>query len=275
MNKEVYFHLGLGKTGSTYMQYRVFPKFKGVYYIQRTKYKRCFDIIKNTNHKKYFVSNEFDRQFPHELNRIANEFPSAKVIIVLRRHDSWLASQYRRWIKNGYSKSFQEFIDLENDKGEWKQSEALFYPYIEMIIEKLHSKPLVLLYDDIVTDPINTFRKIADFMGATFNPTTISLKRKHSSYSKKQLLFRRSWNKKVPADIKLSNYKLIAFFQKLLFIKAVRYGSLYLAKIVPLSMVSNEELTPKEYLHEIREFYRADWEKCVAFAKSINRINQD
>ncbi len=270
MNKEVYFHLGLGKTGSTYMQYKVFPKYKGVHYIQRTKYKRCFEIIKNTNNKKYFVSNEFDRQFPFELSRIANEFPSAKVIIVLRRHDSWLASQYRRWVKNGYSKSFQEFIDLKQDRGEWKQSEALFFPYIEMVIQKLKSKPLVLLYDDMVKNPIGTFQIIARFVGAGFDPDSISLKRKHTSYNSKQLRFRRAWNKKIPADIKLSKFKPLRFFQKILLVKAVRYGSLYLANILPERMAPKEVLTPSSYLKDIEAFYREDWKKCVAFATRVD-----
>jgi len=270
MNKEVYFHLGLGKTGSTYMQYKVFPKFKRVHYIQRTKYKRCFNIIKSTNYQRYFVSNEFDRQFPYELNRIAHEFPSAKVIIVLRRQDSWLASQYRRWVKNGYSKSFQEFIDLKNDKGEWKQSEALFYPYIEIVMQKLKSKPLVLLYDDMVKNPIGMFKKIADFVGASFNPDDISLKRKHSSYNSKQLRYRRSWNKIIPADIKLSKFKPVGFLQKILFVKAVRYGSLYLANILPERMAPKETLTSSSYLKEIETFYREDWEKCVGFATRVN-----
>lgn len=269
MKKEVYFHLGLGKTGSTYLQYKVFPKFKGVHYIQRTKYKHCFDIIKNTNHKKYFVSNEFDRQFPYELNRIAHEFPNARVIIVLRRHDSWLASQYRRWVKNGYSRSFSEFIDLEHDSGEWKQSEALFFPYIEMVRQKLKSNPLVILYDDMVKNPIGTIQLMASFMGADFDPSSISLKPKHASYSSKQLRYRRAWNKKIPADIRLSKFKPLGFIQKILFIKAVRYGSLYLAKILPEHMAPQEPLTPASYLKEIEAFYREDWEKCVDFATRV------
>lgn len=265
MKKELFFHVGLGKTGSTYLQYRVFPKFKGVYYIQRTKYRRCFDIIKKTNYKRYFVSNEFDRQFPFEINRIANEFPSAKIIMILRRHDNWMASQYRRWVKNGYSKSFQEFIDIEYDQGEWKQSEALFYPYIEMVLDKLHSKPLVLLYDDMVKNPINTIQKIANFVGAEFNPDDISLKRKHSSYSSKQLRFKRVWNKYIPADIKLSKIKIIAFIQKVFLIKIPRYGLLYLAKLLPESLSPKRELTPKTYLNQIKDFYSDDWKKCVDF----------
>jgi len=43
--KEVYFHVGLGKTASTYLQYQLFPKLKGIKYFQRSSYKRYHKII--------------------------------------------------------------------------------------------------------------------------------------------------------------------------------------------------------------------------------------
>ena len=270
MNKAIFFHVGLGKTGSTYLQYKVFPKFKNIHYIQRTKYNKSFDIIKSTKFDKYLVSNEFDRQFPRETDRISKEFPKAKIIMVLRRNDSWLASQYRRWVKNGYPLSFEEFIDLKNDQGEWRQADAYFYPYIQMVIDKFNSKPLVLLHDELLTNPTGFIRKIADYVGAEYDPKEISLNKKHTSYGEKQLLIRRKWNKSFAGNIKVSNNKAIALFQNLFYVKPIRYGSLYLARLLPENRAPKEELTPKEYLSKLREFYKDDWEKCVAFAKQFD-----
>jgi hypothetical protein len=270
MEKEIYFHVGLGKTGSTYLQYKVFPKFKNIYYIQRTKYRKSFDIIKKTGYRKYLVSNEFDRQFPRETDRIAREFPNAKIIMVLRRNDSWLASQYRRWVKNGFSGTFEEFIDLENDNGEWKQKDAYFYPYIQMIMDKFNSKPLVLLHDELSSNPGKFIKKIADFTGAEYNPDEISLNRVHTSYNKKQLLLRRKWNKTFAGTMKESNNRIIAFFQGIFYVKPIRYGALYLAKILPDRFVPREELTPEYYMEKIRKFYETDWKKCVEFAKQYD-----
>jgi hypothetical protein len=267
--KDIYFHVGLGKTGTTYLQYRVFTKFKGVYYIQRTRYRKSFEIINKTNYSKYLVSNEFDRQYPREIKRIAAEFPNAKIIMVLRRTDSWLASQYRRWVKNGYSYSFEQFIDLDNDLGEWKQKDAYFFPYIQMAEELLHSKPLVLLYDDLRKDPMVFFKRIADFVGAGFDPEDISLKRVHTSYNEKQLLFRRKWNHYFSGSLQESENRYIAFFQKMFYTKPIRYSSLYLAKILPDNMKPDEILTPEKHLKRVREFYKDDWEKCVAYAREL------
>ena len=114
---EIYFHVGMGKTGSKYIQYRVFPKFKGIRYIQRTSYNRAKKIIQKEDALKYLVSNEFDQQLEEEVKYWASTFPDTHPIIVFRRQDSWIASQYRRFIKNSYTFSFSEFIDLKNDQG--------------------------------------------------------------------------------------------------------------------------------------------------------------
>ncbi len=270
MSKEIYFHVGLGKTGSTYLQYKVFPKFKNLHYIQRTNYAKSFDIIHKTNHKKYLVSNEFDRQFAYETDRISKAFPHAKIIMVLRRNDSWLASQYRRWVKNGYPFTFEKFIDLDNDQGEWKQRDAYFYPYIESVIKKFKRMPLVLLHDELLSNPTRFIQKIADFMGVEYNPEEISLRKVHTSYNKKQLLLRRKWNHTFAGTLPESKNKTIAFFQGLFYVKPIRYGSLYLAKMWPKSKVPKEELTTERQLERIRKFYQADWEKCVAFSKQFD-----
>ena len=272
-NKKIFYHVGLGKTGTTYLQYRVFPKFKGIYYIQRTKYRRSFDIIRNTNYERYLVSNEFDRQYPVEIKRIASAFPNAKIIMVLRRHDSWMASQYRRWVKNGYPATFEEFIDLDNDNGEWKIDEVYYYPYIEMAEKLFNDKPLVMLYDDLRKDPVAFFKRIAKFTGAGFNPDDISLNRVHTSYNEKQLLFRRKWNKYFAGTLKESPNKYLAFLQNTFYVKPVRYGTLYFSKLLPDSMKPQEVLTPDGHLNRIKEFYKDDWEKCVAYAENLKKNN--
>ena len=111
--QEIYFHVGLAKTATTFLQYKVFPNFKNIHYLQRTHYKHFRKSIEQAKADKIFISNEFDRQLEKEADNFSSYYPQAKPIIVLRRHDSWIASQYRRAVKNGNTNSFYEFIDLE------------------------------------------------------------------------------------------------------------------------------------------------------------------
>ena len=110
-DKRIYFHVGTSKTGTTFLQHRVFPKFKNIYYIRAARYRRVFKIINNTNFKKYLASKEFDQQLEREVKIFSDEYPQAQPIIVFRRHDKYIASQYRRFVKNGFTGNFIDFFD--------------------------------------------------------------------------------------------------------------------------------------------------------------------
>lgn len=108
--KEIFFHVGLARTASTYLQHKVFPRLQGVHYIAPNQYRRYQHIISDTTSTKYLVSREFDQRLDSASRQFAQSFPDAKIMIVLRRSDRWIASQYRRFVKNGYALSFQEFV---------------------------------------------------------------------------------------------------------------------------------------------------------------------
>ncbi len=266
--KEIYFHVGMGKTGSTYVQYKFFPKLKNVFYIQRTKYRKSVDIIAKTDATKYLVSNEFDRRLFVEVDWFTSRYPQTKIIIVLRRQDSWIASQYRRFVKNGFSGSIEEFIDLKNDRGEWKKEELFFYPKIEYIERKTKHKPLVLLYDELKENPFSFFDKIASYVGAEYDKNEVSLAPKHRSYSEKQLKFRRELNKVFSGQIKESQIRFFKVLQKIFFIYPIRYSALFVGALVPNALIPKGELIPKSYLHEIKEYYAEDWSKCEEYARA-------
>ena len=143
---EIYFHVGLGKTASTYLQYAFFPKLKGVHYVQRTKYRFYDAILRKGEYEKYFFSREFDQQLEAEVSQFARLYPDTKPIIIFRRHDGWIASQYRRYIKNGSSRSFEAFFDVENDSGIWPRQEVTFRPMLDLLEKYFSKKPLVLFH---------------------------------------------------------------------------------------------------------------------------------
>ncbi len=249
---EIFFHLGLGKVASTYLQYAFFPKLQGIHYIQRTRYRFTPKIVADNPGKRFFVSREMDQQLEAEVIRFAHNFPQTKAILLLRRHDSWIASQYRRHVKNGSPMTFTEFFDVEKDEGWWSKSELEFFKKIQIIEKHFEHKPLVLFHDDLKEDPYGFMDKIADYLGASYSREEVSLAAIHKSYNEKQLQVMRSVSrilfKKAPV---FSKNRVLNWFQRrsrLLLCYLILYGAL----LVPESWVKSEILTPEGELEKIR-----------------------
>ncbi|MBN4061727.1 hypothetical protein JYU20_00835 [Bacteroidales bacterium AH-315-I05] len=271
---QVYFHVGLGKAASTYLQYKVFPKLKGIHYIQRTSYKKSKKIIARANSDKYLVSREFDRQLEDEVRWFSSFCPEARVIIIFRRHDSWIASQYRRHVKNGNSYSFSEFIDIENDNGFWKKKELCFFEKIKTIEQYFQHKPLVLFHDELKKDPYKFINKIADFTCSTYKQEAISLSPKHRSYNEKQLKIMRKVSRYVyiPGQNEQGNklQRRLQLYSK----RLACYVVLYAALFVPKKFVSKEKLISQAELDKIRKYFEEDWQRCLNYAKDNNPVTE-
>lgn len=261
--KEVFFHVGLGKVASTYLQYRFFPKLKGIKYIQRTEYWRYHAAIQSSDERRFLISREFDRQLETEVRQFSADYPNAQYIIILRRHDSWIASQYRRFVKNGMYMPFEEFIDLKDDNGFWKIEQMTFHPMLQMVEEISGQRPIVLLYDELRRDPWSFYDKIADCLGATYDRKDISLKPVHRSYSEKQLKVIRSLrlydhepygNMRDPVDWLRRRWRFL-----------VCYSILYPAALLPERWVPSEPLIAEDALEQVRQYFSDDWNACLEY----------
>lgn len=272
MSKNVTFHIGLGKTGSTYLQHEFFPKLKGVEYIPSRKYHKIFEILEHKPDGNYFVSREFDQQLESECTKIAEHYPDANIIMVLRPPASWIASQYRRFAKNGIHATFQEFFDIENDAGRWKQKELLFSRNIEILERLFNKKPLVLFHEDLKKDPHTFMKKMADFAGATYDEADISLDPVHKSHSEKRLKMMRKYGHKfVPEGRKYSDNYVIHKLQWRW--KQIKVHSLMaLSALFPESHFDDIELIPKDQLDKIAETFAEDYAKCKAWAEANNPV---
>ena len=268
----IYIHVGLGRTGSTFLQYRVFPKFRGIRYIQRTRFRRAKKIIARGGHARYLVSGEMDgKKLEMHMADFSQPYRHARPIIIFRRHDEWAASQFRRYIKNGHPWHFRDFFDVEHDRGAWKRERLFYFPNIETLETYFTRKPLVLFYDDLKKDPRAFVKRIADYCGAEVDIGRIDFAPKHASYSEKQLRAVYTLGKKT------SLVKRKPFTSKTLNVIAQlwtnlkRYSILYLARFMPASWFSADPIFPApEQLSAIREYYNEDWEKCVAYAEKNN-----
>ena len=263
--KEIFFHVGLAKTGTTFLQYRVFPKFEGVYYIQRTKYQRAIRLIRKSRHPRIFLSNEFDLQFEREMKKMGAAFPQIRPIVVFRRQDGYIASQYRRFLKNGYRGSFRTFFDLEEDKGFFRKKDLEFMRYIRILEEIFEPRPIVLFYEDMRDNPEQFILRLAQLMDVRIDMSRVNLQRKHSSYSEKQLRAVIAVGKYINLKKKTSCRNTVIRFFCRLPQNVVRYPTLWIGGLLPEKWYSHEPLIPPGELEKIREYYREDWEACKSY----------
>lgn len=265
---ELYFHVGLGKTGSTYLQHHFFPKLKGIRYIQRTRYKKYRSIIEGSRDDKLLFSREFDRQLEREVKAFSHHFPDTRSILILRPPESWAASQYRRFVKNGFRGSFSEFIDVEKNEGLWDREELLFSRKVRALKEHFTSEPLVLLYEELKEDPYAFFDRVASYMRANYDRDEIDLSPSHSSYSERQLKVMRGVAERLkltpqPHRSSIPPIKWVQEWSR----RALSYGVLYGSYLLPSSWVPEAPLIPDKELERVREYAEEDWEICVKWAK--------
>ncbi|MBV6647048.1 MAG: hypothetical protein KI790_16440 [Cyclobacteriaceae bacterium] len=267
---EVYFHVGLGKVASTYLQKRVFPKLEGIRYIPTVRYKKSKQIIAKGHHKKYLVSREFDRQFEREVRWFTETYPQARIIVIFRRHDSWVASQYRRYVKNGWSDDFRQFFDLEKDQGFWKQTDLYFYPKLKIIEECSQQKPLILFHDELKGNAWSFFDKISLFTGTTYSPRKVSLTRVHTSYSEKQLKLVRAFCQRYKPEMPKSYHNKFKYWLLYRPWWTLFHLIMYAAPLVPDRWVDDQPLIDHDDLQKIRAAYEEDWKRVEEYAQEHN-----
>lgn len=166
---KIVIHVGLGKSGSTFLQKAIFPRLKGVevygannqrlqIYSQFKEDKiniltdenflGCALKFKNLNATKSVL-----------INRLSSMFPDAKIIIVLRDKDDWLWSLYKKYIRTGGIKKYDSFcVDMLNPH-------FINFEETVAILKKNFKEVLVLQYDDLKNNHSNFVKDICDFIG--------------------------------------------------------------------------------------------------------------
>lgn len=251
----IYFHVGLGKTGSTFLQDRFFPRLMDIDYLPRNRFHLAHSFIANHPSSKILVSREFDQQLEVEAGKFAASFPEARPIIVLRRPDSYIASQYRRAVKNGFRGGFKDFFDLDQDKGHFSQGDLQYDEQIEMLSQLFLQPVTVFFYEDMKADLNDYLETWLSLLSAGVNWSKVNLKTKHASYTDRQLLFLQ----RIAACIDLRKRPRQAFnpisFLVRIMRASLRYSLLFLGKFSR----SNQQLISAEDLQRVEEAYRPMW----------------
>ena len=277
MNKEIYFHVGLAKTGSTFLQKNFFPYLKNIKYLDTHKYNKCVDIINSSNYKSYLISREFDKQFEKEIKKFTTFFPQTKIIVVFRRHDKWIASQYKKSVKNGWYWNFKNFYNI-NNTGLWKDSDMTYMNKIEIIKKYSKSEPLILKFEELKKNPFNYLDRISNYTNSKYSKAKISLNTVHKSYSEKQLIFLQKFCrifKKTPPEY--YDYQEITLDKSISDKKRIKHWLyyrpwwllfhlvMYTSLLIPKFLIHKNSLINKNDLNEIKNKFKEDWKKLFEY----------
>jgi len=202
---EVILHLGLAKTGTSWMQKYLFPAMD-LNYVKVGSY----DILPYQIKEKTLFSFEGLSGTPHRndryvlASRLHRMFPYAKVFVLFRDKESYIRSLYSTYLKGGGILEFDEFHGWLTNHPYfmnwdlykqyliklWGRSHCRFYQY-EHVFGDLNS--LFFFYD------------LSEFTGAAINMDYSKLicKRVNKSFDKRQQqiwlrvnrFFKSKWNK--------------------------------------------------------------------------------
>jgi len=170
-------HLGLHKTGTSFLQAEIFPKIKNVGFPRNGTFRYGTKIYED---KLNIISDEELSVNPHlppcHINYLGPEqrfviaerlhsiFPDAKIILGIRNKDTWLRSVYSQYVKGGGVHNFDSFISNDFD-----HRFLDFDSYINCL-KGLFNEVLVYHFEELKQDPNSFVRNICDFIGVDAPP---------------------------------------------------------------------------------------------------------
>lgn len=250
-NIETFVHIGLCKTGTSFLQKYFFPAIDGIHYINlhaswldETIYKSDFDfecekvrtnfkafisanslpvLISNQNLAGNFLHGAIDTtMIAHRLHAMHDDL---KIIITIRNQIDMIDSMYRQYVNVGGALSFSNFMKLDYPSPIFIGLSYLnYYKLISLYCELFgRENVLILKYEDLNSDYKLFLRQILDFIGVDYkNDLADIFVKKNVGLSDLAIYIMRVINRFVPSWANpasvvpariLSSHKVRVYFQ--------------------------------------------------------------
>lgn len=226
----LYIHVGLHKTGTTFLQEEVFPKLTSVDFLRSQRIVEmlqrfaaeedsCFDL---STYQRFFepIINPCPSLISHEglsghnyllymnqtrnADRLAKLFPHASIILGIRRQDSLLLSLYVHFIKGGASVRLDDFLGYQ--KGEFQNRyDAVLGNHVNMPMfnydhianlygDRFDGRVHFLVYEQLTRDVDGFVRNFCQLVGEPEVPSVQNV-RHNTSYGRYQYILARALNR--------------------------------------------------------------------------------
>lgn len=193
--KNIYLHLGMPKTGTTFLQARCFPYLKGVRYrdqrimdlLDRIIYtnptfldlkeikEQAESLLETIVEESLLISHE--RLFGNMLmnyydnlyltNCLRALFPEAKIIIIIRRQDDLVESIYKQSLQSCYHQRINRFLNYRNNRFEDARDQPALpnldvkqlnlHTYIQAYVELFGRDSLIVMPYELLKQEQNAF----------------------------------------------------------------------------------------------------------------------
>jgi hypothetical protein len=170
---EKYIHVGLHKTGTTYLQKNVFRNIQNFNYVQSGRIKCFVDkgdklIISNEafsgrpykkNSKSYF------EQFRENFQKLKSIFVEFKVIIGFREPSSIISSFYKQYLQEGGTSKFNQFYNRYSNSIVNFQ-DLQFYKFYSYLKDEIGKKNIyAYTQNQLLKNEQNVLSKLEKFLG--------------------------------------------------------------------------------------------------------------
>lgn len=274
MAKQVYIHVGLQKTGSSFLQQSVFPCLGGCDYFRGTDTFKKY--VWNATAGKLLLSHEAFQGAPvkivsqgpkgwlnsrhHRLHILSNLWPEANIIVVVRQHGEWLSSMYRQYLHLGGTADFDNFFNTESDCLV-ERAGLIYKDLVATIKYHFRSKILIINYNGLRKEPDATLHLLSDFIGCEFIKP-VHQREINPSVKNLQARILRFFNSfQEPA---YDEHRRKIFFQR-------SRGLLYMLRLTPAQLIRNHfgflslfggDVVTELQIENANHYFKQDW-YCV------------
>lgn len=198
METKIVIHIGMHKTGTTFLQREVFPKIPNINY--QTDINLFTPVVSDAIN--LFSDENLDggsyrlfttcEQRDTIIKNLHTLYPDAHIILCLRDKESWLHSAYKQYIVAYQSCSFKEYKQrLDTAKLDYAE-------YISLI-KSLFNHVYVCYYNELKKNPQQFVNNLCDFIGVKTPPFNRNIV--YKSITDTQVKLIRLYDKLLPSKL--------------------------------------------------------------------------